>query len=749
MTNIKKTIVENFPTWEEFWEEARKYALHATLSSKEKVSFYFVAWQWYNYWKEVTFLGSPETAISRMLAQLGSSFVGLNKREQLYLKLFPKIEEKFNLISITSTEKGKDKIDKETKNRANKKITSSYEPIHSLTDLIEQQYGTHTAGIFPDNKFKSRADWVQTKSTIEEGMKTTEGMIPNYSKEKGTLLERDFTRTTKEQPQQQVARIIQCFTLVEYDLIGFLQSFSNFFDSWADLPEEYTLDNLVSGEIFSKRYARKKAILEQEEEKKKKKAKVSQWQDISEEEWKEIHQLNEQPHMPTWYLEYLWRSKKRLEENLVKQKSGTAEKTARTIETIDKLIETFYGEVYWSSLNNYDKVMKQIIGFKEFKQEQRNQIEVAKRRKERGQKMLQIFYILLGKPGVGKSEICQRLAKALKRPIIIINVGGMEHVKELEGTSPSYSGANYGKIVEAFVDKSVLIKYTIKDLEKEVKKIKNRGEKILTAWEKERIEKLELEIKEWKKDNEKRRRRNQPELKEKSKGIRSRAPIILFDEFEKASKQEILDKIGNITDRKLNWTFTDKFLNIRIDLSEALILLTANYLSKVPEFIRSRCKAVNIELLTYQWRIEALKIVVEEILKDYQLTHLRNLISDKFLEMCITETWGIRGGINNLVATVDFLELMEVREIVEEITDLAKHNEYWETPTEGLNGYLKRQEGIMKLTFNTSIGNQELILARQLAHEINPETGKKETAMNMVEDWPAQYWWGGYRYQEN
>lgn len=120
--------------------------------------------------------------------------------------------------------------------------------------------------------------------------------------------------------------------------------------------------------------------------------------------------------------------------------------------------------------------------------------------------------------------------------------------------------------------------------------------------------------------------------------------------------------------------------------------------------------------------------------------------------MCITETWGIRGGINNLVATIDFLELMEVREIIggltNEITNLSAYNDYWETPAEGSNGYLKRQEGIMRLTFNTSRGKQELILARQLTHEVNPETSKKETAMNMVEDWPEQYWWGGYRYQE-
>jgi len=118
----------------------------------------------------------------------------------------------------------------------------------------------------------------------------------------------------------------------------------------------------------------------------------------------------------------------------------------------------------------------------------------------------------------------------------------------------------------------------------------------------------------------------------------SKAPIILLDEFEKASKQEILDKIGNITDRKLNWTFTDKFLNVRIDLSEALILLTANYLSKVPDFVRDRCKAVNIELLTYAQRQEVLKSMVGELLEEYGVEDLVDLVSDNFLKMCITET---------------------------------------------------------------------------------------------------------------
>lgn len=287
----KKTIVANFDNFEDFFKEARKYALHATLASKDKVSFHFVSYQWYNYWKENEFIGTPERTIGKMLSQLATGFVALNKREQLYLKLFPKIEEQFKLIEIKSTEK--DHIDKKTESRSDKKITSSYEPTHSLTDLVGEQYGAHVAGIFPDDKFKSRADWAQTESTIKDGLKTSQGMAPNWTREKGLLS--DKVITTKQQPQQQVARLIQCYSLVEFDLVAFLQSFSHFFDNTFTLPGEIKWDWL--GGNFS--YKSRQEIEAELPEEKKKKVKFNPWKDLSEEEWKEIHSLNEESHMPT------------------------------------------------------------------------------------------------------------------------------------------------------------------------------------------------------------------------------------------------------------------------------------------------------------------------------------------------------------------------------------------------------------------------------------------------------------------
>jgi len=88
-----KTIAGRFPNFEtDFWPEAKKYVLNAFPTTKDKVSFHFVSYQWYEYWKENEFIGTPERTIAKMLSQLASGFVALNKKEQLYLKLFPKIE---------------------------------------------------------------------------------------------------------------------------------------------------------------------------------------------------------------------------------------------------------------------------------------------------------------------------------------------------------------------------------------------------------------------------------------------------------------------------------------------------------------------------------------------------------------------------------------------------------------------------------------------------------------------------------
>src|SRR2546430_3192640 len=118
-----------------------------------------------------------------------------------------------------------------------------------------------------------------------------------------------------------------------------------------------------------------------------------------------------------------------------------------------------------------------VIGFQEFKAEWRRRVKTAQHYRKQGRKLPQVFYVLLGKPGVGKSQISQDLAKALKRPIQIINVGGMDDGGELEGKRATLQSANYGKMMEAFVERSSLAEITIEDLQQEIQEIKTHWEK--------------------------------------------------------------------------------------------------------------------------------------------------------------------------------------------------------------------------------------------------------------------------------
>jgi len=49
---------------------------------------------------------------------------------------------------------------------------------------------------------------------------------------------------------------------------------------------------------------------------------------------------------------------------------------------------------------------------------------------------------LLGKPGVGKTQIVKTLAKAWRRTLIIISMGGAIDTKDIEGTPPTYQSPN-------------------------------------------------------------------------------------------------------------------------------------------------------------------------------------------------------------------------------------------------------------------------------------------------------------------
>jgi len=322
----------------------------------------------------------------------------------------------------------------------------------------------------------------------------------------------------------------------------------------------------------------------------------------------------------------------------------------------------------------------EVEGFAEFKMSLWEELRVAHRNRRNKVPNFQVFPYLIGPPGTGKSEISRRLAEANKSPLWLINCAGIADPEYFEGKRPTLANASYGKCMAAFVESSALTEITIDDLKDDIHQIKfridpedglERERRNLTDWEKDKIAQIELEIKEWELENEE-RRNAKPAKKEKltkKVGRRSRAPIILLDEFEKMADQAAQDVIGKMTDRENNFSFMDNYFGFKLDLSNVQFLMTANYLDKVPQFIKDRGVPVNIELLSWATRKSILEGRFKKELRQFKLAQHANLIDDKFIELCIPETWGIRGGINNVATTIRFLNLMEVER--EEFVDAS------------------------------------------------------------------------------
>lgn len=430
-------------------------------------------------------------------------------------------------------------------------------------------------------------------------------------------------------------------------------------------------------------------------------------------------------------------------ENLVRRRDEVRSKPAlksdqnrpTLLKGLDGLVEAFWEEVIWTDLANFDKVMNNITGFQSFKRELRLRTELIGRYRRRKMKMKQVFYCLQGKAGVGKTEISRTLAKAYKRPINILGMAGQNHPKILKGMRPTLGNAKYGRVAEAFIECKYPVFKSLMELKKQLAVLEKKNKKALTKLEGEKIIWLKDEIKEITKNKRQKGKFTKiintlkPKVENdtatvdekitlwetekllknidgKVYGLSSQAPIILLDEFEKAKDETVLFIVGQMTDKGVNFDYYDEFLECSIDLSQAIILLTSNYWHKVPDFVRSRCKRVNINLLSYEERMEILHTILriqvierfseggekeiewrketgelsqhqKEILKLYearQVSPYKVEGADKFLRLCMTEEFGVRGSIQNLEYSLDFLEVIQERGWLEKLHSLNDYN---------------------------------------------------------------------------
>ncbi len=182
---------------------------------------------------------------------------------------------------------------------------------------------------------------------------------------------------------------------------------------------------------------------------------------------------------------------------------------------------------------------------------------------------------LAGPPGVGKTSLGQSIADATGRPLVRVSLGGVSDEAELRGHRRTYVGALPGRIVHAL----------------RKAKVKN--------------------------------------------------PVLLLDEVDKLGqgwRGSPEAALLEILDPEQNKTFVDHYMELPIDLSEALFVCTANTLDSLPPALRDRLDVIEIAGYTADEKQHiARSHLVPKQLKEHALPDESVAITDAALQTIIRE----------------------------------------------------------------------------------------------------------------
>lgn len=192
---------------------------------------------------------------------------------------------------------------------------------------------------------------------------------------------------------------------------------------------------------------------------------------------------------------------------------------------------------------------------------------------------------LVGPPGVGKTSIGRSIAKVLHRKFFRFSVGGMRDEAEIKGHRRTYIGAMPGKLVQAL------------------------------------------------------------------KQSQTMNPVIMIDEVDKIGSSYHGDPASallEVLDPEQNKDFLDHYLDVRVDLSDVLFILTANVLDSIPEPLLDRMEILRLSGYILEEKLQiATKYLVPRARKEVGLSAKDVIFQTEALKQLINN-YAREAGVRNL-----------------------------------------------------------------------------------------------------